>query len=297
MHIQREGVKNARYKYTKAVYKNFDRIGLSITRKMVFGFLFFILFAFPSYSQKFSLGLKGGPLASWASFGDKDDKTDFSHDPKIGYYLAGLVSFPLKKNYSFQTEFGFSQKGRKITFNNDTWENDATYYFGDAAMMLRRSFPLNIISNVPSTWFINIGPHISYWIQGDGKIDAGGSYAYDVEFMQMPENPSEPDFNKMYLNNINRWLFGIDIGVGFNAPLSNKKKISTELRFTSGHTFFGEKNSASNRTLGFSDNLRSNEKVISLTVAYVVDVNVQENRKGKSTKDKEIKRKPIKRHQ
>jgi len=233
-------------------------------------------------------------LITLANFGDKDDKDEFSHEPKLGYYIAGLVSFPLKKNYSFQTEFGFSQKGRIIKFNNDTWENDATYFFGDAAMMLRRSFPLHFGRNIPSTWFVNIGPHISYWIDGKGTVESGGSYSYDLVYAPMPTSPDAPDFDKMYLTNINRWLFGLDIGVGFNAPLRNKKKISTELRFTSGHTFFGQKNSAANRTLGFTDNLRSNEKVLSLTVAYVIDVNVKDNRKGKSTKDKEVHRKRIK---
>jgi hypothetical protein len=126
-------------------------------------------------------------------------------------------------------------------------------------------------------------------------VKAGGSYNYDVVFGEMPQSPSQPDFDKMYLHDVNRWLFGIDIGVGFNAPLRQNRKITTELRFTSGHTFFGSKTSASNRTLGFTDNLRSNEKVISLTVAYVIDVNVQEGRKGKSTKDKEVKRKRTRR--
>jgi hypothetical protein len=267
----------------------------AISRNIFYSFLFYILFFVPSYGQEFSLGIKGGPLIALANFGDKDDKDEFSHDPKLGYYFAGLVSFPLKKNYSFQTEFGFSQKGRKITFNENTWENDATYFFGDAAMMLRRSFPFYLGRNVPSTWFVNVGPHISYWLEGTGKINAGGSYKYDIVFGPMPPSPDEPDFDKMYLNDVNRWLFGIDIGVGFVAPLRNKKKLTTEVRFTSGHTFFGQKTSASNRTLGFTDNLRANEKVLSLTVAYVIDVNVQENRKGKSTKDKEINRKPANR--
>lgn len=249
----------------------------------------------PSYGQQFSLGIKAGPLMSWGNFGDKDDKDEFSHKIKPGFYAAGLVIFPLKNNYSFQTEFGVSQKGRRITFNDDVWENNATYYFGDAAMMLRRSFPLNLGPNIPSQWFVNIGPHINYWIGGKGKVKAGGSYTYDVVFGEMPQSPSQPDFDKMYLHDVNRWLFGIDIGVGFNAPLRQNRKITTELRFTSGHTFFGSKTSASNRTLGFTDNLRANEKVVSLTVAYVIDVNVQEGRKGKSTKDKEVKRKRTRR--
>ena len=192
-------------------------------------------------------------------------------------------------------KFGFSQRGRKITFNEDSWENTAVYYFADASMMLRRSFPLNLGPNIPSQWFVNVGPRVSYWISGKGKVDAGGSYNYTVVFTEMPQEVSEPDFDKMYMRDVNRWLFGIDVGVGFNAPLKQNRKLSTELRFTSGHTFLGTKTSATNRTLGFSDNLRANEKILTLTVAYVIDVNVQESRKGKSTKDKEVKRERTKR--
>ena len=162
-------------------------------------------------------------------------------------------------------------------------------------MMLRRSFPLNLGPNIPSQWFVNVGPRVSYWISGKGKVDAGGSYNYTVVFTEMPQDVSEPDFDKMYMHDVNRWLFGIDVGVGFNAPLKQNRKLSTELRFTSGHTFFGTKTSATNRTLGFSDNLRANEKILTLTVAYVIDVNVQQSRKGKSTKDKEVKRERNKR--
>jgi hypothetical protein len=287
-------IKNTHYKYIKTPHKNYGRNDVNIGSVGITGCVIFYLLIVavtPSFGQQYSLGIKGGPLAVQANFGDKDDKDQFSHEPKVGYYVAGLVSFPLKKNYSFLTEFGFSQKGRKIKFNNDTWENDATYYFGDAAMMLRKSFPFHLGKNVPSTWFVNVGPHISYWIGGHGKVSAGGSYNYDIVWGPMPIEPAEPDFDKMYLTDVNRWLFGIDVGVGFLAPLRNKTKLITELRFTSGHTYFGTKTSAANRTLGFTDNLRSNEKVLSLTVAYVIDVNVQENRKGKSTKDKEVHRK------
>jgi Outer membrane protein beta-barrel domain len=259
-------------------------------RKILFSFALSWAFL-SSYCQQFSIGVKAGPLINWGSFGDKDDKDEYSHQIKPGFYAAGLVFFPMKNKYSFQTEFGFSQRGRRITFNEDTWENNAVYYFADAAMMLRRSFPLNLGPNIPSQWFINIGPHVSYWISGKGKVSAGGSYNYIVVFSEMPQDPPEPDFDKMYMHDVNRWLFGIDFGVGFNAPLKRNRKLSTELRFTSGHTFFGSKTSATNRTLGFMDNLRANEKVISLTIAYTIDVNVKEGRKGKSTKDREVKRK------
>ena len=243
------------------------------------------------FAQKFTIGAKVGPLVSWANFGDKDDKREFTHKPVIGFSGAGLVIFPLKNNYSLQTEFGFSQQGRKITFNEDTWVNKATYYFVDGAMTLRRSFALRLGPDIPSQWFIDIGPRINYWLGGRGTVNAGGSYHYDIIFDEMPTDPSSPDFDRMYIVDENRWLFGIDVGVGFIAPLRYKKRLMTELRFTSGHTYFGTPYSASNRTLGFTDNLRSNAKTLSLTVAYLLDVDLQKRRTGKSTKDKEISHK------
>lgn len=241
------------------------------------------------YAQKFTVGAKAGPLMSWANFGDKDDKQSFKHKPVAGFYGAGLIIFPLKNGYSMQTEFGFSQQGRKITFNEGEWVNKSTYYFLDGAMTLRRSFAFDMGPNIPSEWFIDIGPRINYWLGGHGTVSAGGSYNYDIVFGEMPEEPSSPDFNRMYVVDENRWLFGIDVGLGFIAPLRHNQRLLTELRFTSGHTYFGTPHSATNRTLGFSDNLRSNEKTVSLTVAYLLDVDLRQRRTGKSTKDKEVK--------
>jgi hypothetical protein len=257
-------------------------------RKIIGVLMLGLAWSLPSLAQQYALGIKGGPLLTLSNFGDKDDGDNYSHKVKPGFYVAGLVVFPLKNQYSLQTEFGFSQRGRRITFNSDEWENNATYYFVDGAMLLRKSFPFQLGRNIPSTWFVDIGPHISYWLGGKGKVSAGGSYNYTIVFEEMPESPPEPDFNTMYIVDENQWLFGLDIGVGFEAPIAHKKDLLVELRFTSGHTFYGMRGSASNRTLGFSDNLRSNEKVLSLTVAYILDINIQENRKGKSTKDKEI---------
>ena len=267
--------------------------------------LFFILLfgqKCPGFTQKFSLGVKGGPLMVTTYFAEKEIRKTYSNRLKLGYYGAGLIIFPLNNNWEFETELGFSQKGRRVLFNDDTWENNGTYYFVDASMMLRKMYAFNLGPNTPSNWFFNVGPHISYWLSGRGKVKAGGNYKYTVVYDSMPRETLVPDFDKMYMANVNRWFFGIDFGIGFIAPLSANRKILTELRFTSGHTYFGKTDNSSgltstatNRTLGFEDNLKANEKVLSLTVAYILNYNMQESRKGKSNKDKEVHRKPVKR--
>lgn len=263
----------------------------------VFLLIFFFSLTRIGKAQSFSLGVKAGPLVSRSVIADKYDRDFFSQRTKLGFMAAGLIIFPMKDNYSFETEAGVSQRGRKILSNDDTWTNNATYYFADASMMLRKSFPFYLRKNVPSKWFVNVGPNVSYWYSGKGEIGINSFTKYEVVFGPMPEQPpgTGPDFDKMYLDNVNRWLFGINFGVGFVAPLKRSQKLLTELRFTSGHTFYGETNSASMRALGFSDNMRANEKYLSLTAAYIFDFNLQEGRKGKSTKDKEVKRKSQKR--
>jgi Outer membrane protein beta-barrel domain len=244
-----------------------------------------------TYAQKFAVGIKAGGTISKSDFGDNDDNDDYTNSTKLGFFGAGLVNFPLKDRFSFQTEFGYAKRGRKIEFNEGTWDNNATYRYLDGVALLRKSYPLKWSQNVKGTWFFNIGPRVSYWLSGKGTITAGGffvdengttqiskggSYDYKVKFSASPDVVDAPDINTMYLSDVNRWLFGLDFGIGF------------EVRFTSGHTFYGDKNSAFNRTLGFNDNLRANEKILSISVDYTLNKEVREGKKGKSTK-KDVK--------
>lgn len=247
-----------------------------------------------AYTQKFTLGVKAGTTLSINSFGDKDDKDQFTNLWKPGIFGAGLINFPMKKNFSYQAEMGFSQRGRKIEFNERTWSNSATYYYLDLSMVLRKSYPLNWASDIQGTWFFNIGPRVSYWLNGKGTVTSGGSYNYTLAFDTPPEEPLAPDFDKMYMTDVNRWLFGLDFGVGVDAPTRAMQKFVVELRFTSGHTYFGAQNGAFNRTLGFVDNLRANEKIISLSIDYTLTRELNQSKKGKSTKTEIKKGKPRK---
>ena len=247
------------------------------------------------HAQEFTLGLKGGLLISRSFYGDKDDGKAFESQITPGFYAAGIIGFPLKKNYACILEGGISRHGREIIFSNGYGRNKATYNFADAVLLLRKSFRFNLAPNLPTDVYFNIGPHINYWISGKGTIgttDNDGS-PYTVVFEQ---DVDLGQFDKMYLNNINRWLFGLDIGVGMQAPITPKQHIAFELRFTSGHTFYGQRNSASYSWVEFEDNLRANEKVLTLSVAYTFDFSIQQLRTGKSTKDKEVRRKPVKKN-
>lgn len=249
--------------------------------KSGFLLLCLVLTFFSAVAQKFTIGGKAGVLINWPAFADREDKRIFASRPKLGLSVAGLINFPLKEHYSFQAEGGFSRQGRIVTYNAGTWKNNCTYYFADMNMMLRRSFRLHIAKNIPTNWFLNIGPNINYWISTTGsvKVDPGVTQKFTGVFNKTPE----PIYDKMYLNDVNRWLFGLNLGVGFNASTLRKQKIMTELRFTWIGTYLGKKNSATMNILGFEDDLKASLNVLNLSVAYVFDKDKKESRTGKST--------------
>src|SRR5688572_11469791 len=131
-----------------------------VDKWLILAMLFSVTTLSGAFAQKFSLGVKGGPLVVWTEYGDKEDGNGTENKPKFGFYGAGFINFPLKNNYDCVIEGGFSQKGRKVEFEGKI--NYATYYFVDAALLLRKSFKFYLGKNVPSTWFFNVGPHISY---------------------------------------------------------------------------------------------------------------------------------------
>src|ERR1043165_9721894 len=117
----------------------------------------FCLSSLSGFAQKFSLGLKAGLLGVYTNFPDAKDT--LHSGVKLGYNVAGLISFPLKRNCAFIAEAGFSQQGRSYTYTptGDKWTG--TYNFLDASMALRKYFHWNLIKHISTDWFFNVGPN------------------------------------------------------------------------------------------------------------------------------------------
>jgi hypothetical protein len=249
----------------------------------------FVLSVSITSAQKFTIGVKGGVSLNWAGFGDKVQKDTFSASPSFGYMGGFQIGFPLKRDFQLMIEGGYSRKSRTLTFDRDRWVNRTAFNMAEGNMLLRKTYRFYLEKNVPSVWFFEIGPEINYVINAHGRIvvNDGIPNKYKVIYQ------GEPDytFDHMFYKDGNRWLFGLVLGVGFKAPLRNNKFITTQFRFTSGHTFLGKKGSKSEINIfGFEDTLITNIKSISVSAAYTLDFDVQQSRKGKSTLQKKIKK-------
>jgi hypothetical protein len=269
--------------------------GFRVHRAIVAAIIFHLLsFHFTSGqsltpSQKYSIGLKAAPNLTIARYRDSDLKDQLDPSFVFGYTVGAQIKFPLKDRYSFFTEVGFARKGRNTQFDLDG-RNKGIYYFLDASMALRKSFKVKLFKDIPTSMFINVGPNIAYWLGGRGTLtyDPGGSGRYDIVFDQEPTS----DFTKYYYNNVNRWLFGLDIGVGGDAPLLRKQKIYSEFRVTLGQTQLGKKNSTTSIELvpRPNDSLLCNLIALQFQLTYTLEFDTRGSKRGKSTKDKETKR-------
>ena len=257
-------------------------------------FLSILVGSFSAVGQKYSFGVKAGALMSWPGYPDADQRDTLKRGLKPGYMAAIVIGFPMKNQFDLIVEGGYSQKGRRIKFDGPggEWLNKTTFKFIDMSMLLRKSYTFRLEKNVPATWYVNLGPEVSYWLSGKGEFTATGRwYPYTISFSDTVGN-----VNTLALPSANRWLFGIGFGAGIVAPLMANQTIGLEARFSSGHTYLSRKGRVSNDQFapvfaGFEESYRNNLKGLTVAVTYSINFDVQRSRRGKSTLDKKVKNK------
>jgi len=68
------------------------------------------------------------------------------------------------------SEFAYSQKGRRVKFNDDTWEKTRLTILLIWSMAPSPIVQDKIKKDVGTDVFFNIGPNIEYWLNGKGEI-------------------------------------------------------------------------------------------------------------------------------
>ncbi|MFM7327822.1 MAG: hypothetical protein ACKO3B_03720, partial [Bacteroidota bacterium] len=90
-------------------------------------------------TQKYGFGLRTGPSISIPTITDFGQKDDFEPLPRTGYHIGGVVTMPLKLEYTFIAELGYDRVGRKWRSNETDWVYNYHYNLITASMALRRS--------------------------------------------------------------------------------------------------------------------------------------------------------------
>ncbi len=249
-------------------------------------FLFAFFISFQSLAQ-FEIGPKIGFQTFKTVFNYGPDKDIYKSKFRVGYKFGGLIKVDLKPSFDLITDLTYARRGRSIEIRESRLRNIGKYNYIESSMMLRYKFEKMQYEGINYRLFAGLGPNFGYWINGKGEFGSknGPTKEYKVVFGPDPINTET-----MNLVNTNRAQWGLDIGVGAIIEVYGQQKLIVDLRFTLGHTFLGDENSASIPILGFEDNLEANYRIISFSVAYVFEIDVSQLKQGSSTLKKRKQR-------
>lgn len=263
-----------------------------MTRPTSTSLCLFLLFIFTSqYLQaQILFGPKVGYQASMLRYAKLYDGTDYTEGLGLSPQIGAVYSFKVSKGIAFYSELYYSQrsKSEKTTEVTTLMRNhQANYHFLDVPLMLRFTHPLSKGKKAPSA-YINAGPHIAYWLAGQGKLESMESFGssnristeYTIRFTD-----SEQQEATLFAEDANRLQFGLSAGTGLLIPVNDQGHLlQIDFRYTLGSTFMGSNLDLPIGTTGVEENFSFGYSVISASVAYTLYLDVWGMRKGKSTK-------------
>jgi len=253
----------------------------------------FLLLLFLLSTSAFSqilVGPVGGVNYSWTSFSNKDLKDAYKMSPVYGFHVGGHLAFLVRRRFFLHTSLLYSSKGRDLEGKLDTkLRNSARYNYIDLPISYTVDFKGKIGRSKEFKYFLGIGPNVSYWLNGRGKLYNSDfeenhldELSYKVVYKKSPENQ---EANEMNIVEPNRFQFGLNFIAGMVLEPAPRQRIMVSLRYELGHSYLAKTNGIFLNTY-FQDPLQSRNQGFRISVAYLVDLKVEDRKKGKSNIDK-----------
>ena len=237
---------------------------------------------------KYNVGPKIGINAFKSRFNFKEDEEIFDQKLKYGFQFGGAYDMPLKRNIHFYMELYYSLKGKKTIVTGSGLTNDARYNFLELPVMVRLTFEGSKVASGVYNWHVGIGPTVSYWLGGKGKLYGrdGPTQEYDIIWGEPPLNNSE--FDKMYISNPSRLQWGLVIGAGIDYPVYKEQNVFIDFRIQLGGTNLGDFDSEANiPILGFAESTDVRFLEFNISAVYTFEVDwLRSTKKGRSTAGK-----------
>ena len=196
----------------------------------------------------------------------------------------------------YVTDFFFTHhcctqlKGRVLNGKLDgLLKNSARYNYIDMPINYTVDFRGKIGKSKEFKYFLGIGPNISYWLGGKGKLYNSeleennlGELSYKIKF---GESDGEQAADEMRVENPNRLQLGLNLMAGMVFEPWYKQRFMFSIRYELGHTYLAKSDGNFLNTY-FYDPLKSRNQGFRISLAYLVDLKTEERKKGKSTVDK-----------
>jgi len=254
--------------------------------RLFIGFIIIQVFLVQNSNAQFLFGPLAGTQATQIKFGPLYDGETYGVQPNLGFKVGGALNYSMSDNFSLHSELAYAQTGKTLTSSSDdNFKHKASYHFLELPLLLRLNFGAQARG---VQWYVNAGPQVNYWLSGKGKITASqpagreGTYdtKYDIRFGE-----GEVEEEVAYVHDANRFQFAIDVGGGVILPM-RAQKLMLDVRFSYGTSFMGKGESIPMGVSEFTDNFEYTNNVLSISAAYLFELDIWDLRRGKSRSKK-----------
>jgi hypothetical protein len=238
-----------------------------------------------------------GPIAggnfSWTSFGDKDFKQDFKVTPVWGWHAGAHLSFRVRKRFFLHGSLIYSTKGKDLEGKGvyDDLTMKVRYKYIELPILYTVNFK-GTISKKPFKYFLGIGPNVSYWLGGHGSIENTDTHEFAdngpvVDFkIKFKKDPFDAKEDEMVVEKPTRIQLGLNFTTGFVFEPARDREMILTFRYELGHSYLSRESVGSFGPTYYEDNLKTRNMGIRVSLAYMIDLKVDQRKKGKSNFDK-----------
>ena len=254
---------------------------------LVFLALFFI--TAPAEAQVY-LGPIAGGQVSWTKFDNSDHYDAYDVKPVLGYHGGLSISLKVRNRFLLNTSIQYATKGRTIEGKADPLlHNRVRYNYLEMPLIYAVDFR-GQVGRKQFKYYLGAGPNISYWLGGKGKLynsdlDESADYAsrdleYEIVFRKSPDEVSPSEMN---VAEPNRFQLGLNVASGIVFEPSARERILFMLRYELGHSFLSRRGNGIFQPTYYEDILQSRNKGLHASVSYLIDLRLQDRKRGKST--------------
>ncbi len=237
------------------------------------------------------IGPVAGGQISWTKFDKKDFYDSYDIKPVWGFHAGANISLKVRNRFFLHTSFLYSTKGRVVEGKTDLFlKNKVKYNFIEVPIVYAVDFRAKIGGGKEFKYYFGVGPNISYWLGGKGKLynsdlEENADFAsrdlhYRIVFRKDPDQFASDEMN---VAEPNRIQLGLNVATGFVFEPGNNKKILFMLRYELGHSFLSSTSNGTFRPTYYQDVMQSRNKGIRVSLSYLLDLQVEDRKKGKST--------------
>lgn len=255
--------------------------------------LFILLLCF--FSQVKLLGqVYVGPIAgsqlSWVRFDDDQYYDAFRVRPRAGWHAGANVSMKVRNRFFLHTSLLYATKGRTIKGRYDRLlKNKSRYDYIEMPIIYSVDFRGTLDNGKQFKYYIGVGPTISYWLSGKGTLynsdlAESGDYSerplkYRIAFGD--DGDAQP--NTMTVSDPNHIQLALNLASGLVFEPMPNQRVLLMMRYEFGHSFLSRTGGGTFVPTYYTDVLQSRNKGLRLSVSYMIDLRIEDRKRGKST--------------